>query len=263
MNGDTYPRKKARTRSRSRSRERVRRSFLSQVLSDPNETPDPVALWWDASISPPLLSNGIPKLKFASSFDCEARFQPQSPTPPATIPTPKPVKKRKRARPPESAGQQPRSLLGLVNNNIRSLRRVRRTHDKFLALNLGSEEGSGPNGGGSVEPPEFRIPAGINAPGDVEDDADLDANVDERPWRTRGTGLQIGEQDADDCLHWMGSKILEHSGFQSESFEVNLKSNLTSRLPTLPRYLKSGIRCFYRCGDRVLLKCRPNPTLFV
>ena len=50
-----------------------------------------------------------------------------------------------------------------------------------------------------------------------EDEATTDVQVDERPWRTRGTGLEIGQEDASACLNWAGHKIIEHAGFQSES----------------------------------------------
>ena len=103
--------------------------------------------------------------------------------------------------PEGSCGSQSQRRRAHINNNIRTLKRVRRTHDKFLALNLNSEDGSGPN-----LPPELPEP--------VDADDDIDVQVDERPWRTRGTGLEVGEQDANDCLHWMGSKVLEHVGFQ-------------------------------------------------
>ena len=50
-----------------------------------------------------------------------------------------------------------------------------------------------------------------------EEDTTADVHIDERPWRTRGTGLEVGEQDASDCLTWASQKIIEHSGFQSKS----------------------------------------------
>ena len=226
MNGDVYPRKKARTRSRSTSRERERYTSLSQLLSDPNHTPNPAARWWDASISTTLLANGLPRLTYSSSYDCEARYQPHPLPQSVVIQAPRPAKKRRKRRPPENGARQPRSLLCLVNNNIRTLRRVRRTHDKFLALNLSSEEGAGA-GSGSVEPPEPRILNNIVGPGVADDDADVDVNFDERPWRTRGTELEIGERDADDCLHWMGTKVLEHAGFQSEQNKTSTPSMIS------------------------------------
>lgn len=38
--------------------------------------------------------------------------------------------------------------------------------------------------------------------------------VNDRPWRVQGSGVEIGPENADDCLHWMGGKVLEHAGFQ-------------------------------------------------
>lgn len=208
MNGDTRPRKRQRNRSRERR--------------SPQNS-NPVELWWDATTSSTLMANGLPTLTYSSSFACEAPyFPPSSSTSLASKSDPKAqsVKKRRKKRPPEGQSRpQPRSLLGLINNNVRSLKRVRRVHDKFLLLNLdkgNAEDGAG--GGlsvfGSVEPLEPVRIQGSNVALD-EDDADaLDVILDDQPWRSRGTGLEIGEEDANDCLHWMGTKVLEHSGFQ-------------------------------------------------
>ncbi|KAI5116535.1 hypothetical protein M0805_009046 [Coniferiporia weirii] len=174
-NGDARPRKKARTRLRT--------------------DVDPVELWWEATTSTTLMANGLPTLAYTSSSACEA---PQHVVPPV----PKSIRRKKKKRPPE---QQQKSLLGIINNNINALRRVRRTHAKFAALNTSSDEGPG---SGTVELPE---------PIADEADADVEVTVDDRLWRSRGTGLEVGERDADECLHWMGTKVLEHSGFQSTS----------------------------------------------
>ncbi|THH03070.1 hypothetical protein EW145_g6557 [Phellinidium pouzarii] len=184
VNGDPRPRKKARTRVRADA--------------------DPVELWWEATTSAALMANGLPTLTYSSSTMCES---PQHSTPPAPTPAPKSIRKKKKKRPPEHPDlQQPKSLLGLISNNISALRRVRRTHSKFQTLNVSSDDGAGPSG--IIEPPE---------PIADEADVDIDATIDERPWRSRGTGLEVGQQDADECLDWMGMKILEHSGFQGTS----------------------------------------------
>ncbi|OCB85846.1 hypothetical protein A7U60_g7200 [Sanghuangporus baumii] len=194
VNGDVRPRKKARTRLRS----------LDAVV-------DPVDLWWEVSTSSTLMTNALPTLTYPSSATIES-LPPSPPLPP------KPTRKKKKKRPPERQQHepskfQPKSLLGLINNNIRSLRRVRQIHDKFLILNLNSEDSSSNNGAagpsGTVEPPD---------PGLLTvDDPEKDIQVDDRPWRSRETGLDVGERDANDCLRWMGTKVLEHSGFQSTS----------------------------------------------
>lgn len=177
VNGDSRPWKRQRVRSRSDA--------------------EPVELWWEAATTSSLMANGLPELKYRS-FAAAEGIESSIP-PPTHI---EPMRKRKRKRPPEK--QVPRSLLSLINNNIRTIRRVRRTHDKFLALNLSADDGTGQ---AMLEPPE---------PVMDERDIDVDVVLDERPWRSRGTGVEIGERDADDCLHWMGTKVLEHAGFQSE-----------------------------------------------
>lgn len=183
MNGDFRPRKRSRTPRDRKSAE-------------------PEELWWEAALSQDLMANGLPTFKHSSSFSLEDDMR--IPALPGPI-TSKNVKRKKRKRPPENS--TPRSLLGYINNNIRTLKRVRRTHDKFLALNLGSEEGgTGPNGQPLIEPPEA-------PPLGAEDEVDV--QVDDRPWRTRGTGVVVEAEEADECMHWIGTKILEHSGFQS------------------------------------------------
>ena len=153
-------------------------------------------------MSQDLMANGLPTFKHPSSFSLEDDIR--IPALPGPI-TSKDVKRKKRKRPPENS--TPRSLLGYLNNNISTLKRIRRTHDKFLALNLGSEEGTaGPNTQPLIEP--------LDAPPlDAEDH--IDALVDDRPWRTRGTGVVVDAEEGDQCMHWIGMKILEHSGFQS------------------------------------------------
>jgi transcriptional activator SPT7 len=96
-----------------------------------------------------------------------------------------------------------------MNTNIKTLKRVRRTHAKFAALNLNTEEG-----GMGDEPP------------DLGEEGMVDEVIDERPWRARYAGLrqvkgpvelEVGEKNADECLKWMNRKVLEHEGFQGSS----------------------------------------------
>jgi len=93
-----------------------------------------------------------------------------------------------------------------MNTNIKTLKRVRRTHAKFAALNLNTEEG-----GMGDEPP------------DLGEEGMVDEVIDERPWQARYAGLrqvkgpvelEVGEKNADECLKWMNRKVLEHEGFQ-------------------------------------------------
>ena len=127
------------------------------------------------------------------------------------------------------------------------MRRVRHTHAKFAALTASSsppeDEEQGAEGGGGVygsggtgggTSTRAGLPSGVgsssglvgNSFGLSEDDG-LDDKIDEEPWRVgRGkkgrvkniSGVEIGEANATDCLHWAGNKILEHAGFQGMIF---------------------------------------------
>lgn len=95
------------------------------------------------------------------------------------------------------------------------MRRIRMTHAKFTALNQSNEEG-----GGTVS---------VSQPAEMGIDEAVEEEIDERPWNPSGSGLEIGEKNADDCLHWMGTKILEHVGFQGTSkVALDVLSGLTS-----------------------------------
>ncbi|KAI0365089.1 hypothetical protein BV20DRAFT_1028716 [Pilatotrama ljubarskyi] len=150
-----------------------------------------VELWWDAMRSDEMLGNGLPTLVHASS-------EIPSPAPPTVITDP-PRSSTRRRKKKKQAGS-PNTLLFHMNNNIRTLRRVRTTHAKYSALIQSAEDN-----GGFAQPP-------------VQDIAEeLDDVVDERPWKPPGAGLDLGAENADDCLHWMGGKVLEHAGFQGAS----------------------------------------------
>ncbi|KAI0629579.1 hypothetical protein C8Q77DRAFT_1141217 [Trametes polyzona] len=151
---------------------------------------DVVELWWDAMRSEEMIGNGVPDLVHASS-------EVRAAAPPSTITDPPRQPSRRRKK--KEAGSS-NTLLFHMNNNIRTLRRVRTTHAKYSALIQSAED----NGGFAPQP--------------VSDVAEeLDDVLDERPWKPPGRGLELGAENADDCLHWMGSKVLEHAGFQGTS----------------------------------------------
>ncbi|PCH35643.1 hypothetical protein WOLCODRAFT_107620 [Wolfiporia cocos MD-104 SS10] len=150
---------------------------------------DSVELWWDAVQSDELLGNGLPVLAQRTS----------SPVPlPAPITEPPRRKKKRKADKPAA-----NTLLYHINNNIRTMRRVRTTHAKFAAL---SQNQNADDSTGTVLPAD--LPTGLDDAEDV---------LDERPWKAIGSGIEVGEEHADDCIHWMSSKILEHAGFQGTS----------------------------------------------
>lgn len=169
-------------------------------------------LWWDAVQSDELLANALPTIPHASSTN-------DTPAPPITDP-PRNVqhshkKKKKKKRKVE---QRTNTLLYHMNSNIKMMRRVRTTHAKFAALNQANEENGGGPGLFSGMPPN-----------DVAVDEAVEEEIDERPWKPIGSGLEIGEKNADNCLHWMGTKVLEHAGFQGTSrIASDVLSGLTS-----------------------------------
>ena len=88
-----------------------------------------------------------------------------------------------------------------MNSNIMTLRKIRTTHAKYTFLKESQDAADGST--------TFDMP-----PIPVEEPEEP---LDERPWKPQGSGIEIGEQHADDCLHWMGTKVLEHAGFQGSS----------------------------------------------
>lgn len=162
---------------------------------------DVVDLWWDAMRSDAMLANGLPPLRYASSEDTADTSLPREIHDPPRKPGLRPRKKRKKI----TESRAKKTLLYHMNNNIRTLRRIRGTHARLTVLKESNDEsGSGAGQGGFLIPPLPPPP-----PDDVVDD-----EVDDQPWSEPMPGVQIGEQNADDCMHWMGSKVLEHVGFQ-------------------------------------------------
>ncbi|KAH0829043.1 hypothetical protein J3R83DRAFT_2498 [Lanmaoa asiatica] len=164
-------------------------------------------LWWSATQSDALLANGLPSL---------IQFPPSSSSnyPPLQVrakSSPLKPAKRKRLKKKSQVPTAPsNTLLGIMNSNLKTLKRVRRTHAKFAALNLNAEDGGG---AGTDEPPET-----------AEDDP-VNEFVDERPWGAlvglKGgdieSGIELGGERAVHCLRWMSGKVLEHAGFQGTS----------------------------------------------
>lgn len=170
------------------------------------EDKESVELWWDAVHSEDLIANGLPGIGRVSSLDIDSSpnkksKNPRTPKILKSAPKSKSPSKPKRRKKPSSAPVK--SLLGLMNSNIRTMKRVRSTHAKFAALN---QNQNNEDGGESPEP--------IAAETIPEEREDADLGVDERPWNPVGSGIEIGQVGADDCLGWMSGKVLEHAGFQ-------------------------------------------------
>jgi transcriptional activator SPT7 len=117
----------------------------------------------------------------------------------------------------------------MMNNNIRTMKRVRHTHAKFAALNLNGTNNDDPEGGGSGENTGFGNT--FSQGSGVQDDEGigvLDDKVDERPWgvQVKGKrhvrGIEMGENNTNDCMRWMSGKVLEHAGFQGMTRTLRL-----------------------------------------
>lgn len=119
--------------------------------------------WWTTVCEPEFIANGL--------------------SPSFTSPRPR----RKKRKPPTVSTNADSGLLKLMNNNIRTIKRVRRTHARFSALT--DEAGE-------------------------EEEVAMDVDEPDDPgWSCEG---EVGQESADQCLNWMGSKVLEHAGFQGE-----------------------------------------------
>ncbi len=196
---------------------------------------DPVELWWDAMRSDEMVGNGLPVLRYPSSAHVSGDVS-QEPTPVV------PPKKRKKVRPPST-----NTLLYHMNGNIRTMRKVRSVYTKFAALNINNEDGTGP-----TQPHEFLSPPA----------EDVEEVIDDRPWRISGSEGEVGEQNADDCMHWMGSKVLEHAGFQGLFYFV-LSRTTGNDLDLCDRRFESGDGCSRRGYLRLSAQCWSNNSLFV
>lgn len=222
------------TDHRPSKRARFSSQYATPITFEKDELSE---LWWGAVQSDALLVNGFPRIPYPSSASVSALIPSQTKHPTPSNPRPRP-KRRKKGSEPGSPGMepQPKSLLALMNNNIKTMKRVRHTHARFAALNLnlgvgGGEEDVEGGGGGAVGLGTgigsgfgVGVAVGVQALDDDGIEA-VDDKVDERPWsarikgkgRRKAGGIEIGERNAANCLQWMGGKVLEHAGFQGSS----------------------------------------------
>src|ERR1700691_2442790 len=164
-----------------------KRTRLTQPMV---EDKDMVELWWDAVRSDDLLANGLPCIP-CTSFQEHHPHRLQS-----KKSTSKVKSKPKRRKKPYSSRAAPptKSLLTLMNNNVGTMKRVPRTHAKFADLNRNNNSNN-EDGGES--------PASVDMPGEAYGrGADADVLIDERPWKPQGSGIEIGEANAEACLGW-------------------------------------------------------------
>ncbi|KAJ7469317.1 hypothetical protein B0H11DRAFT_1393341 [Mycena galericulata] len=231
-------------------------------------------LWWAAVHSDALLANGLPGIAHASSLPTPSAASSSSAYPaPSSSSHPVPARKRRRKKDKDKAGGEKgreKTLLGLMTNNIRTMRRLRHTHARFAALGIGIGTGGVQEDADLPPPPPLDpgVMAGLltmpEGQGEVEDEAVVGVGADEvdaRPWgeefgigsagarrrrkgkrrtvdRDPGLGssagadvhmkrelieegeqpvIELGAANAEDCMRWMGGKVLEHAGFQGTS----------------------------------------------
>ena len=208
----------------------------------PPHSPHTVELWWDAQSSDAFLANSLPPLPSLSASGppppaprSSQEEQQQQSAAPKQQQQQQQQQRRKKKRPPRQkpAQPRPRSLLAMMNANITTQRRMRRTHAKFVALGAATSAANNSSnnnaGAGGEDADGAELPTATAADVDGSEDAEVVA-VDERPWPvprpTRKETLQegfvdpspdIGERAAEKCMQWVNRKILEHIGFQGAS----------------------------------------------
>ncbi|KAG6880094.1 hypothetical protein C0992_006368 [Termitomyces sp. T32_za158] len=210
------------TDHRPRKRTRFSSQYATPLVFDKDNV---FELWWNAVQSDALLANGLPRIPLPSSSSSSSSAAAALSLPSSsTLATPrKPKIKRRKKRLVESP--PPKSLLTLMNNNIKTMKRLRHTHAKFAALNANNpSNGEDTEGGGDGAPFSVSGPVPPVVVGGDEDGVEaVDDKVDERPWRAtikgkrKVRGIEVGEEAATDCMKWMGRKVLEHAGFQGTS----------------------------------------------
>jgi transcriptional activator SPT7 len=181
---------------RPRKRSRLRDGQLGKDA-------DPVELWWAASSSQALLANAVPSIPCASG----------------SVPGFSSGKKKKTKR--REVPPNPKSLLSLMSDNIKTVKRVRRAHAKLSVLASSADDAnpdgtddqpSGPRSGGPT----------TMLSGQALEAEDADA-VDDRPWLPHGVSphsrrtRHVNQVEGEDCLRWMSGRVIEHAGFQGTS----------------------------------------------
>jgi transcriptional activator SPT7 len=217
-----------------------------------------VELWWDVVQSDLMLANGLPVLVHSSSDPSPTPNPSSQLKEPSFSATSKRKKRRKRAGTNLST---PKTLLRIMNNNIRTMHRLRHIHSKFSSIKESNEESGLALPGTAAafsSPPEPVDLSSSPVPG-------KSSNIN--PWtklrlsNEGGSGIDIGSELADKCLHWMGGKVLEHVGFQGLS--AHLPSLLFSVLNFVARFLQGCVGSLSGSCIRVLVQCREDDPVYV
>jgi len=178
--------------------------------------------WWDATASGALLASGVPALAQYDDVDGPRTTGKAPRLRPSAALAVHPKGKKRKAQcvaffdssdlllisVSRNGPKKPsKPLLKLMNKNIATLTRIRKTHAKFVklnALNSNPESSTAP-----LLPPE---PESDHEPDD-------EALLREKGWKVHG---EVNQPGADACLNWMGSKVLQHAGFQGEFASIVL-----------------------------------------
>ncbi|KAF8584316.1 hypothetical protein K439DRAFT_1633690 [Ramaria rubella] len=186
-----------------RKRPRLMQSFSSTdtALCTPEQAEEELLdSWWEATRSSTLVVGGLPSLPQFDGIEDRRQKAGKGPClrPASRKQGERKRSGRKRASIHSRSRKPTKSLLKLMNTNIATLTRVRRTHAKFATLNAAADSANP-----VIPPPE---PA-------TDHEAD-NSIIEEKGWRIQG---EVGQEAAHECLNWMGSKVLQHAGFQGSS----------------------------------------------
>lgn len=207
-----------------RPRKRARPTPVEKDVTD---------LWWDAMRSDSMIGNALPVLRYAHSEDSA----PTITDPPRRAGVRTGKKRKKRAGP-----EAEKTLLYHMNNNIRTFRRIQNAYAKLAVLKetIAADEAQQAGDSRSTFLPSISF-------------NDVEGVVDDRPWIPSTSGIDLGEENANDCLRWTSSKVLQHAGFQGKYLPSNISLPDTNslnrdverssgchgwhscRLPSLPR----------------------------
>jgi transcriptional activator SPT7 len=110
------------------------------------------------------------------------------------------------------------TLLGLMDSNITTVRRLRTAHNKYARLIQDTKDTTEGGDRGDTGVSQSQGSVDTNATFESEattlvDEPAVYKHSKERPWKVRG-GVEGKEARA--CMHWMCGKVLEHSTFQGE-----------------------------------------------
>ena len=209
-----------------------------------------------------FIGNGYPALRHSSS-------NPDGPPPFATTVQPptqglsrsKPRRKRRKKAPKEETHAATKTLLGLMNKNITTMRHLRVTHSKFSSLKE-SKETTNEEGGLALPGPSASF-AGPPEPLDFSGGpilTNLEPLSNFNPWSGQiDEGADIGPREAENCLHWVGEKLLEHAGFQGRSFIHPISLLADAYAPS--RDIEDSFRRVYRRCFRIFIECGADNTI--